>query len=272
MLLLEVKDLFCTIEHTSVARFFPHKKPVLKGVSLSIEEGTTVALLGESGSGKSTLAKCIAGLLQPDSGVISFKGVNIFPSTTNREAVGVEIQMLFQGASASLDPAMTVRDSLIEGITARRDKHSRASALGEAQQLVSSVGMPAECLDRLPHRLSGGQRQRIALARALAVAPRILILDEPTSALDVLTTAQLWQLLKSLQLKQGFSMLYITHDVQTALSFCDRVAVLHDGVIVEKGTASDLQKHPQHHYTVQLLRDSRVLTGHAASSVDRDSS
>lgn len=259
MLLLEVKNLFCTIEHKSVARFFSQKKPVLKGVSLSIEEGTSVALLGESGSGKTTLAKCIVGLQQPDSGVISFKGMNIFPAAANRAAAGVEIQMLFQGASASLDPAMTVLDSLIEGITARGGKHSRASAMAEAEHLILSVGIPGECLGRLPYQLSGGQRQRIALARVLSVGPRILILDEPASALDVLTAAQLWQLLKALQMKQGFSMLYITHDVQTALSSCDRIAVLHNGVIVEEGPAANLQKHPQHHYTVQLLRDSRSI-------------
>ena len=122
------------------------------------------------------------------------------------------------------------------------------------------MGLSRDCLGRLPSQLSGGQRQRIALARVLAAAPRLLVLDEPTSALDALTSAHLLQLLKSLQAKEGFSLLFITHHVQTALSFCDRVAVLHDGVIVEEGSSEDVHKHPRHEYTRQLLEDSWIST------------
>ncbi len=231
MLLLEVKSLFCSLRLDSVSRLRSGKKPVLNGVSFTLDAGTSLALLGESGSGKSTLAKCIAGLLRPDSGVITFDGVNIFPETKNRDAVGVGIQMLFQGGSASLDPTMTVMESLVEGIRAHPERQPAASYAATAERLITSVGMPAGCLGRLPHALSGGQRQRVALARVLSVAPRLLILDEPTSALDVLTSAQLLQLVKSLQETHGCSILFITHDEHTAHTFCDRVTTLHNGVL-----------------------------------------
>jgi peptide/nickel transport system ATP-binding protein len=256
MLLLEVNDLCCTLRLDSITSFRKRTKLLLKGVSLIVEGGTSLGLLGESGSGKTTLARCIVGLQKPDSGTITYDGINIFPQAGNRKAIGTEIQMLFQASGDSLDPAMTVLDSLGEGINIRGGRSSKTIAA--AERLVSSVGMSRDCLGRLPSQLSGGQRQRIALARALSVAPRLLVLDEPTSALDALTSAHMLRLLKSIQAEEGFSLLFITHHVQTALSFCDRVAVLHDGVIVEEGTSEDLRRRPRHEYTHQLLRDSRI--------------
>jgi peptide/nickel transport system ATP-binding protein len=258
MLLLEVNNLRYTLRPDSITTFRKKRRLLLKGVSLVIDEGASLALIGESGSGKTTLARCIAGLQKPDSGTITYNGINLFPQTENRKRIGAEIQMLFQASGASLDPCMTVLDSLAEGITARAGKTSGTDA--EAEGLVSSVGLSKDCLERLPSQLSGGQRQRVALARVLSVAPRLLVLDEPTSALDALTSAHLLQLLKSLQAKEGFSFLFITHHVQTALSFCDRVAVLHDGVIVEEGSSEDVHRHPRHEYTQQLLEDSWIST------------
>ena len=258
MFLLEVNTLCSTLRPGSITSFRRKRRPLLKGVSLRIDEGTSLALLGESGSGKTTLARCIVGLQKPDSGTIIYNGINLFPHAENRRAIGAAIQMLFQASGASLDPCMTVLDSLAEGITSRAGKSS--GTVAEAEGLVSSVGLSRDCLGRLPSQLSGGQRQRIALARVLAAAPRLLVLDEPTSALDALTSAHLLQLLKSLQAKEGFSLLFITHHVQTALSFCDRVAVLHDGAIVEEGSSEDVHKHPRHEYTRQLLEDSWIST------------
>ena len=213
-----------------------------------------MGLLGESGSGKTTLARCIAGLQRPDSGTITYKGTSIFPRTENRKRIGVGIQMLFQASGASLDPCLTMMDSLLEGIScSTRDPKAAVAA---AEEWVSSVGMTRDCLGRLPSQLSGGQRQRIALARALSAGPRLLLLDEPTSAVDALTSAQLLRLLRSLQAKRGFSLLLITHHVQTALSFCDRVAVLRDGVIVEEAASDVLCKHPRHDYTQLLFKES----------------
>jgi peptide/nickel transport system ATP-binding protein len=256
VLLLEVNRLGCALRPRSLADFRKNKRRVLDGVSLTIEEGTSMALLGESGSGKTTLARCIVGLQTPDSGTIVYRGINLFPDTENRKSVGAEIQMLFQASGASLDPCMTVLDSLSEGFNVRGWQRAKIGAA--AEESVSAVGMSRECLGRLPSQLSGGQRQRIALARALSVAPRLLVLDEPTSALDALTATQLLRLLKSLQEKEGFSYLFITHHVRTALSFCDSVAVLHNGVIVEDGSCKDLRIHPQHEYTRQLLEESGV--------------
>jgi peptide/nickel transport system ATP-binding protein len=256
MPLLEVKDLRYTPRLDSIAGFREKRRLLLKGVSLRVDEGATVALLGESGSGKTTLARCIAGLEVPDSGTLTYNGVNLFPRTENRKTIGTGIQMLFQASGASLDPCMTVLDSLAEGIRARAGKSSGIAA--EAGALLSSVGLSGDCLGRIPSQLSGGQRQRIALARALSVAPRLLVLDEPTSALDSVTSAHLLQLLTSLQANEGFSILLITHDVKRALSSCDRVAVLHDGVIVEEGSSEDLHRHPRHDYTQQLFRDSWI--------------
>jgi ABC-type glutathione transport system ATPase component len=264
MFLLEVDDLRYAVRLDSMTSFRKKNTPLLRGVSFHVDEGESVALLGGSGSGKTTLARCIAGLQKPDAGSMFYKGINIFPRIENRLATGVEIQILFQASGASLDPRMTVLDSLSEGIGSRAgNTHSRAgnthSRAGEAGRLVSSVGLPGDCLGRFPSQLSGGQRQRVALARLLAVAPRLMLLDEPTSALDALTAVQLLRLLKSLQAERGFSLLVITHDVRTALAYCDRVAVLHDGLIVEEGPGADVSRRPQHEYTKRLLKDSNIV-------------
>ncbi len=256
MFLLEVNNLCTTLRPGSISSFRRKRRPLLKGVSLRVEEGTSLALLGESGSGKTTLARCIVGLQKPDSGTITYDGINLFPHMENRKAIGAAVQMLFQASGASLDPCMTVLDSLAEGITTRAGKSS--GTVAEAEGLVSSVGLSKDCLERLPSQLSGGQRQRVALARLLSVAPRLLVLDEPTSALDALTSAHLLQLMKSIQAKEGFSLLFITHHVQTALSFCDRVALLHDGVIVEEGSCEDVRRDPRHNYTQHLFKDSWI--------------
>jgi len=257
MSLIEVHNLRYAARTSARAGFAAGRRDVLKGVSLQIEEGTSTALLGESGSGKTTLARCIVGLLEPDSGTITYCGTNLYPEAANRRSIGTGIQMLFQDSGSSLDPCMTVLDSLAEGIMSR--KGMTEGDVAEAEGLVSSVGMPRDCLGLLPSQLSGGQRQRIALARVLSASPRLLVLDEPTSALDVLTSASLLQLLKTLQAAQGFTLLFITHQMETALSYCDRVAVLHDGVIAEEGTAGEVRRNPRHPYTQQLLKDSWFL-------------
>jgi ABC-type glutathione transport system ATPase component len=256
MLLLEVSGLSCRARNTSLADFFMKEKTVLRGIDLALEENSSLALIGESGSGKTTLARCLAGLQRPDAGTITFAGVNIFPDTGNRRSIGLEIQMLFQGSAAALDPSLTIRDSLIEAIEARPPRTSRA--FEEAGRLISSVGLRDECLARFPRHLSGGELQRVALARVLVVAPRLLILDEPTSALDAVTAVQLLQLLAALQRNQKFSLLYITHHLRLGFSFCERVAVLHEGKILESGPSSEILRNPRQQYTAQLLRDSRM--------------
>jgi ABC-type glutathione transport system ATPase component len=189
--------------------------------------------------------------------MINFHGVNVFPETARRREIGTEIQMLFQASGASLDPCMTVSDSLSEGF--RLHRAGSPGIREKTEALVGSVGLSVDCLGRLPSQLSGGERQRVALARVLAARPRLLVLDEPTSALDTLTSAQLLQLLKSAQADTGMAFLFITHDVRTALSFCDRVALLYGGVIVEEGFSAAIRAHPRHEYTRRIFMESGVV-------------
>lgn len=251
MPLLEIKSLSCSVPTSSHLSFRQKRKQILKQVSLAIDEGTTLGLLGGSGSGKSTIARCIAGIQQPDEGTIRFSEINLFPLIENRKRISLQIQMLFQASSASLNPVLSVRESLLEGIEA--GLHSRSSPTVEG--LLQSVGLPEEMLDRFPRQLSGGQRQRVALARVLSVHPRLLILDEPTSALDVITQQHILSLLKQLQQKYRFAFLFITHEVQTALLFCDRIAVLNDGEIVDEGESTQLLHHQSAAFTRQLFTD-----------------
>ncbi len=231
--LLQVEHLTCTFQLESDFSFRRKRKTVLRDLSFTLEVNTTLGLLGGSGTGKSTLARCLAGISRPDEGQIVFDGVNIFPEIGNRKKIRLSIQMLFQTSSSSLDPTMTVRESLWEGIEARRSNAMGNGETESVESLIRAVGMSDDTLQRMPAELSGGQRQRVALARALAVHPRLLILDEPTSALDIITQQQILVLLKRLQTTHGFSILFITHDRSAASVFCDRVAVLREGRIVD---------------------------------------
>jgi ABC-type glutathione transport system ATPase component len=169
--------------------------------------------------------------------------------------------MLFQANSASLDPTMTVFEAIGEGVVGRARSYLHHSHAGSIENLVASVGLEQDVLGRKPQQLSGGQRQRVALARALAAEPSVLLLDEPTSALDAVTQAKVLHLLKTLQRKLGFCLLFISHDIGTALEFCDRIAVMHLGTIVEQAPCSEIRESPKLPYTQQLLRSSRLLRG-----------
>ena len=231
--LLQVQDLTCSFQVEGNFSLRRKRKTVLRNLSFTLEENTTLGLLGGSGTGKSTLARCLAGMTQPDEGNIVFDGVNVFPEIGNRKRIQLSIQLLFQASSSSLDPMMTVRESLLEGIEARQTPAGGNGETETVESLIRAVGMSEDTLQRLPAELSGGQRQRVALARALAVHPRLLILDEPTSALDIVTQQQILILLKRLQTTHEFSILFITHDRPVAFTFCDRVVILLDGSIVE---------------------------------------
>ena len=247
MHLLEVNKLSYTI--TSHRLFAPSiRKEVLKSISLSITEGTTFGLVGESGSGKSTLARCISGIAQPSAGRIVFGGMELFPRTDNRKLVGTQIQLLFQNHTGSLDPRMTIRQSLREGI-----RKNRLDEQGQLTYLLSIVELDQDVLHRLPGELSGGQRQRVALARALSVTPRLLILDEPTSALDELTQAEILETITRIQKQKQLSILYITHDLRTAFSLAENIAVMKDGSIIETGIPDRIANHPTQEYTRKLI-------------------
>ncbi|MFN0158630.1 MAG: ABC transporter ATP-binding protein [Bacteroidota bacterium] len=221
---------------------------MLHDVSFEVGENEILALIGASGSGKTTIARCVAGLQKPDAGSVRFRQSEL--TGTRRE-----IQMVFQGGGLSLDPTMSAWESVAEGVwsaTPELPKHELRQQAGSVLQLV---GIPLAAAERVPEKLSGGERQRVALARSLAARPSLLILDEPTSALDVITATAFLDLVVKLQVQQKFSILYITHDVPLAFHVCSRVAVLHDGTIIEQGPTKDILHNPTHSFTRQLLRD-----------------
>lgn len=220
-------------------------------VSFRISPGTTMGLVGESGSGKSTVARMVCRLLKPDSGQILVDGVDI----TDRRSSKVDaraVQIVFQDPTASLNPRWKVERLIGEGI--RVHGLRRGPEIDErVAELVGLVGLPLEAMQRYPHEFSGGQRQRIAIARALAVEPEILVLDEPVSALDVSVQAQILVLLQRLQAEFGLTYLLIAHDLAVVERFCDHVAVMRTGQIVEAGDPSIIHSNPQHPYTQSLV-------------------
>lgn len=252
MSVLEVTNLDVGFLHSP--RFgFPYRKKILHQLTCHVREGEILGIIGESGSGKSTLARSIAGFVKPDHGTIALDGINIFPATKNRKTIGNAIQMVFQAYSASLDPQLTIEQILLEGYSREHRHTGRPSSIFTAKELCSLIGLPAEFLNRYPFQLSGGQRQRVALGRAISVRPRLLILDEPTSALDVLTQTHILNLIKTIQLQQSFGALFISHNISNSMFLCDRIAVLHQGSIVEVLDVRNNGTTPSHPITQKLL-------------------
>ncbi|HMN26919.1 MAG TPA: ABC transporter ATP-binding protein [Caldilineaceae bacterium] len=219
-------------------------------VSFAVEQGETLGLVGESGSGKSTLAKCLMFLEAPTSGAIRFNGEQVTAEMALR--LRRQAQLIFQDPYSSLPPRMRVGDILadpllIHGLADRRGASERV------RRLLADVGLGAEVLRRYPHQFSGGQRQRISIARALAVAPSLVIADEAVSALDVSVQAQVLNLLKELQTQYGLTYLFISHDLGVVRYMSHRIAVMHLGELVEIGAAADVYHRPLHPYTRVLL-------------------
>ena len=222
-------------------------------VSLQLEAGETLGLVGESGCGKSTLARCIAGIHQPSSGAIRFDGRDLTSlGRGERRALRRELTMVFQDPYASLNPRK--RAGEIIGLPLRIHKLASGRALdARVDELLELVGLSSEHAQRYPHEFSGGQRQRIGLARALATRPRLVICDEPVSALDVSIQAQILNLLRSLQAELGLTLVFIAHDLGVVRHVSDHVAVMYLGRVVEVGGADALFRAPQHPYTEALL-------------------
>jgi len=218
-------------------------------ISLEVQVGETVALVGESGCGKSTVAATLVGLLPHDSGQIRVEGR---PLPTDAKARSKSLGMVFQNPHASLNPKMTIKAIVAEPLKVAFGL--RGSALHERiLTLLGHVGMGEEHMERYPHEFSGGQLQRIAIARALALESKLLILDEPTAALDVSVQAQVLQLLKALQTDNGLSYLFISHDLATVEYLAQQVLVMYLGRIVEAGPVERVFGHPRHPYTRALL-------------------
>ena len=253
--LLAVHDLAVhfPIRRGVLQRVVGHVRAV-DGVSFDIPEGRTLALVGESGCGKTTVGKAILQLIRPTAGSVRFGGDEL--TKLKGEALRRrrrDFQIVFQDPASSMNPRMRVEEIVAEGLAAQKIGSGRAEWRVRVVDLLERVGLERDAADRYPHEFSGGQRQRIAIARALAVGPRLVVCDEPTSALDVSVQAQILNLLKGLQETLGLSYLYITHNVATVAYLAHDVAVMYLGRIVEQGQVEAVLSRPRHPYTQALL-------------------
>jgi oligopeptide transport system ATP-binding protein len=223
------------------------------GVSLSIARGEVVGLVGESGCGKSTLARTILQLVPTTAGTVILEGRNLTSGSAD-EVRGIrrDLQMVFQDPYASLNPRLTIYATLSEPLLAH-DACPAEEVPGRVTELMTLVGLPPRDMQKYPHEFSGGQRQRIAIARALALRPKVIIADEPVSALDVSIQAQILNLLAELVRKMNLSLIFIAHDLSVVKHISDRVAVMYLGKIVELGRAVDVIERPLHPYTRALV-------------------
>lgn len=247
--LLKVDDL--VVEFPS-KRFRAAPFRALNGVSIDIRPGETVGLVGESGSGKSTLGRAVLGLAPVTEGKISYAGQDISHlKRRERSNLSSEIQVVFQDPYSSLNPNMTIEQILAEPLTARGMASSQAKE--RIRSLLDQVGLPPDARSRLPREFSGGQRQRIAIARALALDPKLIVCDEPVSALDLSTQARVMDLFIEIQERTGVAYLFITHDLAVVRHISHRVAVMYRGEIVEAGECDQVTSAPQHPYTQRLF-------------------
>ena len=229
-------------------------KKAVDDVSFDVPRGQTLALVGESGSGKSTIGLMLLDLLEPTSGDILYDGRPFSARRCRaRRALRREMQVVFQDPYASLNARMNVRETLTEGMMVHRIGANAPEREARAVELLRKVGLAPDELERYPHEFSGGQRQRIAIARALSVEPKFIVLDEPTSALDVSVQSQVLNLLRHLQRDSGLTYLCITHNLDVVGYLADSVCVLEAGKIVEHGTVNEIFDSPKEAYTQRLL-------------------
>jgi len=259
--LLKVNDfkVYYPVRKGLFKRLVDHVRAV-DGVSFEIQQGKTLALVGESGCGKTTLGKSLLNLIPATSGQVNLNGVEL--QGLSGEAIRIiraSIQIVFQDPFSSMNPRMLVNDIIGEGIRALRPDIHTSERKTMVMALLHQVGLPEDAALRYPHEFSGGQRQRICIARALAVEPKLIICDEPTSALDVSVQAQIIQLLKTLQQEKGVSYLFITHDLAVVAEIADDVAVMYQGKIIESGKVKQVLTQPLHPYTQKLLAAAPVL-------------
>jgi oligopeptide/dipeptide ABC transporter ATP-binding protein len=272
MVLMQVKEL---VKHFPVSKsvFTSSSKVVhaVDGVNLDIDEKETVGLVGESGCGKTTLGRLVLGLMKPSAGAVHFMGQSIFDLKEEQlRRTRRDMQIVFQDPFASLNPRKTLRQILRRPFIV----HGASEGIGvdeRVTEILEAVGLsPAETyIDRYPHELSGGQKQRVGIARALALRPKFVVADEPVSSLDLSVRAQVLMLMKRLGAQFGCSYLFITHDLSVVRSFCDRVAIMYLGKIVELSQVDDLFSAPAHPYTRGLLEATPIPNPKVTRSISR---
>lgn len=246
--ILEVRNL---VKHFKTSRGMLH---AVDDVSFTLERGRTLGLVGESGCGKSTLGRTILKLIEPTGGQILYNGKDITKlSTRKMHPYRKEMQIIFQDPYSSIDPRKSVIEVIAEYMLIHKVYKTRAEAFNRAAELMDLVGLARRYTNSYPHELDGGRRQRIGIARALALDPEFIICDEPVSALDVSIQAQILNLLKRLQQQNGYTYLFITHDLAVVKHISNEVLVMYLGQMVEKAPTAELFRNPRHPYTQALL-------------------
>jgi peptide/nickel transport system ATP-binding protein len=270
--LLKVQDLkqHYTLEGNFFEQWITKEKKFIKavdGVSFELYLGETLGLVGESGCGKSTLSRTILQLIRPTSGVIQYQDEKLNTLSTSKiRSLRRMIQMIFQDPHACLNPMMTIGESIADPLFIHHLVATPEAAKKEVIEMLEKVGLtPTEdYYGRYPKELSGGQQQRVAIARALITKPQLVICDEPVSMLDASIQSQVLELMSSLKKELKLTYLFITHDLWVARYFCDRIAVMNSGKIVEIGLTEDVFNHPQHPYTQKLLKAAPLIRSQSA--------
>ena len=272
------------IEAVDIKKYFPVKRHMLHavdGLSFNIRAGKTLGVVGESGCGKSTLGKTMIRLVEPTSGKMLYRGRDVFAMKKHElREVRKKINIIFQDPYSSLDPRMTVAESIMEPLLLTRTYRNKRDAMGRVRELMDTVGLSKRVEMSYPHELDGGRRQRVGIARTLSVNPEFIVCDEPVSALDVSIQAQILNLLMDLQDELGLTYMFITHDLSVVRHISDEIIVMYRGVCVEQAGSEELFENPIHPYTKALLaaipdpsvegigKEPAVLRGEVSSPID----
>jgi len=252
---LKVRGLGKVFHAGGMFRAIGKDKHAVADVSFDLHAGETLAIVGESGSGKSTTARLVMRLLSASSGHVFWDDADVTSLSAGAlRPMRKHIQMVFQDPFASLNPRMKVWQSIAEGLRVHQPELSTPARRERVAATMNLCGLDESGMDRYPHQFSGGQRQRIGIARALIVEPKVLVLDEPVSALDVSVQAQILNLLKDIQDKQGLAYLFISHDLSVVRHIANRISVMFGGRVVEEGAAAKVFFAPHHPYTEALLQ------------------